>query len=77
LSENNICLLLDILKIGTSAGGARAKAVIAYNPITGEVRSRQAEAPKGYTHWLIKFDGYMTRNSAHQKTMVVWKWRTT
>jgi serine/threonine-protein kinase HipA len=49
--------LLDILRIGTSAGGARAKAVIAYNPDTGEVRSGQAEAPKGFTHWLIKFDG--------------------
>jgi serine/threonine-protein kinase HipA len=49
--------LNDILKIGTSAGGARAKAVIAYNPETGEVKSGQAEAPKGFTHWLIKFDG--------------------
>ena len=49
--------LLDILKIGTSAGGARAKAVIAYNPKSGEVRSGQANAPKGFTHWLIKFDG--------------------
>jgi len=49
--------LFDILKIGTSAGGARAKAVIAYNPVTGEVRSGQANAPKGFTHWLIKFDG--------------------
>jgi serine/threonine-protein kinase HipA len=49
--------LLDILKIGTSAGGARAKAVIAYNPKSGEVRSGQADAPKNFTHWLIKFDG--------------------
>lgn len=49
--------LLDILKIGSSAGGARAKAVIAYNPITREVRSGQAEAPKGFMHYLIKFDG--------------------
>jgi serine/threonine-protein kinase HipA len=49
--------LLDILKIGTSAGGARAKAVIAYNSKTNEVRSGQAYAPKGFTHWLIKFDG--------------------
>jgi len=48
--------LFDILKIGTSAGGARAKALIAYNPVTGEVRSGQADAPKGFTHWLIKFD---------------------
>lgn len=49
--------LLDILKIGTSAGGARAKAVIAFNPITKEVRSGQTDAPTGFTHWLIKFDG--------------------
>ena len=49
--------LLDILKIGTSAGGARAKALIAFNAATGEVRSGQAEAPKGFTHWIIKFDG--------------------
>lgn len=49
--------LLDILKIGTSAGGARAKAVIAFNPKTKEVRSGQADAPNGFSHWLIKFDG--------------------
>ncbi len=49
--------LMDILKIGSSAGGARAKAVIAYNPKTGGVRAGQAAAPKGYSHWLIKFDG--------------------
>jgi serine/threonine-protein kinase HipA len=49
--------LMDILKIGTSAGGARAKAVIAFNEDTKEVRSGQAEAPKGFTHWLLKFDG--------------------
>lgn len=47
----------DILQVGTSAGGARAKAVIAWNPETGEVRSGQADAPEGFTHWLLKFDG--------------------
>lgn len=57
LSKNEEKALLDILKIGTSAGGARAKAVIAYNPITNEVRSGQADAPSGFTHWLLKFDG--------------------
>ena len=61
LTANESKALLDILKIGTSAGGARAKAVIAYNTITGEVRSGQAEAPKGFTHWLIKFDGVTDR----------------
>jgi len=49
--------LTDILKIGTSAGGARAKAVIAYNPTTGDVKSGQTEAPTGFTQWLIKLDG--------------------
>jgi len=57
LSENEEKALLDILKISTSAGGARAKAVIAYNPSTGEVRSGQLLAPRGFTHWIIKFDG--------------------
>jgi len=57
LSENEEKALLDILKIGTSAGGARAKAVIAYNEKTGQVRSGQAEAPEGFEHWLIKLDG--------------------
>ena len=49
--------LLDILRIGTSAGGARAKAVIAYNETTGAVKSGQAAAPAGFDHWLLKFDG--------------------
>lgn len=47
----------DVLKIGTSAGGARPKAVIAYHPITGEIASGQATAKKGFEHWLIKLDG--------------------
>lgn len=47
----------EILKIGTSAGGARPKAVIAYNEHTGEVRSGQTLAPAGFEHWLIKLDG--------------------
>lgn len=47
----------DILKVGTSAGGARAKAVIAWNPTTNEVRSGQVQAPKGFEYWLLKFDG--------------------
>jgi len=49
--------MLDILRVGTSAGGARAKAVIAYNPETGSVHSGQLPLPTGYEHWLIKFDG--------------------
>jgi serine/threonine-protein kinase HipA len=57
LTANEEKALMDILRIGTSAGGARAKAIIAYNPTTGEVRSGQADAPKGFSQWLIKFDG--------------------
>ena len=49
--------LREILKVGTSAGGARPKAVIAYNKETGEVRSGQTTAPKGFEHWLFKLDG--------------------
>ncbi len=49
--------LRDILRVGTSAGGARAKAVIAWNPTTNEVRSGQVKTDPGFTHWLIKFDG--------------------
>ena len=49
--------MVEILKVGTSAGGARPKAVIAYNEKTGEVRSGQTNAPKGFEHWLLKLDG--------------------
>jgi serine/threonine-protein kinase HipA len=47
----------DILLVGTSAGGARAKAVIAYNPLTHEVRSGQVNAGPGFEYWILKFDG--------------------
>lgn len=57
LGQDEEQAMLDILKIGTSAGGARPKAVIAYNEKTGEVRSGQVNAPKGFEHWLIKLDG--------------------
>ncbi len=49
--------LNEILRVGTSAGGARAKAVVAWNRKTNEVLSGQAEAPDGFEHWLMKFDG--------------------
>jgi serine/threonine-protein kinase HipA len=48
--------MLDIIRVGTSAGGARAKAVIAINK-HGKVKSGQLDVPEGYTHWLIKLDG--------------------
>jgi serine/threonine-protein kinase HipA len=49
--------IAEILRIGTSAGGARPKAVIAYNEKTGVVKSGQSNAPRGFEHWLIKLDG--------------------
>jgi serine/threonine-protein kinase HipA len=49
--------LLEILSVGMSAGGARAKAVIAWNEETNAVRAGQVAAPAGYEHWLLKFDG--------------------
>jgi serine/threonine-protein kinase HipA len=49
--------LRDILAVGTSAGGARAKAVIAYDPHTGAVRSGQIDAEPGFEYWILKFDG--------------------
>lgn len=49
--------LQDILRVGTSAGGARAKAVIAWNRATNEVRSGQIAAGEGFDYWLLKFDG--------------------
>ena len=49
--------LANILRVGTSAGGARAKAVIAWNPQTNVIRSGQFDAAPGFEHWLLKFDG--------------------
>ena len=57
LKEDEIGAMKEILKIGTSAGGARPKAIIAYNAKTGEVRSGQTKSPRGFEHWLIKLDG--------------------
>ena len=47
----------SILKVGSSAGGARAKALIGWNEATGEVRSGQVALPEGFGYWLVKFDG--------------------
>ncbi|HMN05175.1 MAG TPA: type II toxin-antitoxin system HipA family toxin [Flavobacteriales bacterium] len=49
--------LRDIIQVGTSAGGARAKAIVAFNAETGEVRSGQIGKLRGFTYCLIKFDG--------------------
>ena len=56
-SERRKNALNDILRVGTSAGGARAKAVIAWNRETNEVRSGQITAGQGFEYWLLKFDG--------------------
>lgn len=57
LSDDRRAAIAEILRLGTSAGGQRAKAIIAYNPQTGEVRSGQIEAPDGFDYYLIKLDG--------------------
>ena len=57
LNENKKQAIAEILRLGTSAGGQRAKAIIAYNKTTGEVRSGQVEAPAGFDYYLIKLDG--------------------
>lgn len=49
--------LEQILRVGTSAGGARAKAVLAWNPQSGEFRSGQIDPGSGFEHWILKFDG--------------------
>lgn len=57
LSEDKKAAIAEIVRLGTSAGGQRAKAIIAYNPLTGEVRSGQIDAPDGFDYYLIKLDG--------------------
>jgi HipA-like C-terminal domain./HipA-like N-terminal domain. len=57
LSGNKKAAIAEILRLGTSAGGQRAKAIIAYNPKTGEVRSGQIDTPNGFDYYLIKLDG--------------------
>lgn len=56
-NDDKKAAVAEILRLGTSAGGQRAKAIIAYNPTTGEVRSGQVDAPKGFDYYLIKLDG--------------------
>ena len=57
LEDDKKTAIAEILRLGTSAGGQRAKAIIAYNKETGEVRSGQVEAPEGFDYYLIKLDG--------------------
>lgn len=60
--EHTNAALRSIIDVGTSAGGARAKAVIALHPATNDIRSGQLDAPDGFEHWLLKFDGMGTDN---------------
>lgn len=60
---NDAKQLENILRVGTSAGGARAKAVLAWNPTTGELRSGQIDAGEDFEHWLLKFDGVSNDHS--------------
>ena len=57
LDTDKKAAIAEIVRLGTSAGGQRAKAIIAYNEKTGEVRSGQVEAPKDFDYYLIKLDG--------------------
>ena len=57
LNDDKKTAIAEILRLGTSAGGQRAKAIIAYNKATGKVRSGQVEAPSGFDYYLIKLDG--------------------
>lgn len=57
LEDDKKAAISEIVRLGTSAGGQRAKAIIAYNSLTGEVRSGQVEAPDGFDYYLIKLDG--------------------
>lgn len=57
LSTDKKAAIADIVRLGTSAGGQRAKAIIAYNQETGEVLSGQVDAPAGFDYYLIKLDG--------------------
>lgn len=57
LSDDKKAAIAEIVRLGTSAGGQRAKAIIAYNKQTGEVLSGQVDAPAGFDYYLIKLDG--------------------
>jgi serine/threonine-protein kinase HipA len=64
LSAESDVAYAQLLQLGTSAGGARAKAVIAYNEKSGEIRSGQVDLDKNFDYWLVKFDG-VSKNGDH------------
>lgn len=55
--QDDLKAIRDIVMVGTSAGGARAKAIITWNADTNQIRSGHASAGAGFNHWMIKFDG--------------------
>ena len=59
--------MLAVLKVGSSAGGARAKAVVGWNAKTNEIRSGQGDLPKGFSHWILKLDGVNTQPTGASK----------
>lgn len=62
-------VMADLLRVGTSAGGARAKAVIAWNRQTNEVRSGQVDAGQGFDYWVLKFDGVRGNRDKEQEDL--------
>ena len=62
--NNDLEAINDILRVGTSAGGARAKAILAWNPESNEFRSGQINVDTGFEHWLMKFDGLTNSHDA-------------
>lgn len=66
LTDSEAETMQEILRVGTSAGGARAKALIAWNRTTNEVRSGQVTAGPGFTYWLLKFDGVSNNKDREQ-----------
>ncbi|KWV54868.1 toxin HipA [Rhizobium altiplani] len=64
--KNDLAAIDDILRVGTSAGGARAKAILAWNEATGEFRHGQIDAGDGFEHWLMKFDGIDTNRDKEE-----------
>ena len=67
MSDDKKAAIAEILRLGTSAGGQRAKAIIAFNKNTQEVRSGQVEAPEGFDYYLIKLDG-VSANTGFRET---------
>ena len=66
LEDDKRTAVAEILRLGTSAGGQRAKAIIAYNKETGEVRSGQVEAPAGFDYYIIKLDGVSAKTGMRE-----------